>query len=110
MRARVDLREGMGDQAVLIDHIRDPAWEPGVTGPIGFAEDVIGIAEEGVGKVVVLGKGFVGLNRIKTGAENLHIVLRKRVVEVAEPAPFGCSTTGTGFGIKPQHDFCAAQL
>jgi hypothetical protein len=40
----------------------------------------------------------------------LHIVLRKRVVEVAEPAPFGCSTAGTGFGIKPQHDFCAAQL
>ena len=110
MRARVDLREGMGDQAVLIDHIRDPAWEPGVTGPIGFAEDVIGIAEEGVGKVVVLGKGFVGLNRIKTGAENLHIMLRKRVVEVAEPAPFGGSTPGAGFGIKPQHDFFAAQF
>jgi hypothetical protein len=75
MRARVDLREGVGDQAVLIDHIRDPAWKPGVPGPIGFPEGAIGVTEEEVRKIVVLGKGFVGFHGVKTGAENLDIVL-----------------------------------
>jgi hypothetical protein len=110
MRARVDLGKDVGDDAVLIDNIGDAARQTGAPSPIGFAQDMVRIAQEWETEAGIVGKGSIIFNRIKAHAENLHLALREGVIEGEEPAPFGGSPPGAGFGIKPQDDLFATEI
>jgi len=107
---RVDLRKDVGNDAVLIDNIGDAARQTGTPSPIGFAQDMVCIAQEGEAEAGIIGKGFIIFDRIETYPENLHIALREGVIEGEEPAPFGGSPPGAGFGIKPQDNLFPAEI
>ena len=109
MQARVDLGKDVGDDAVLIDNIGDAARQTGAPSPIGFAQNMVCIAQEREAEAGIIGKGSVVFDRIKAHAENLHVALREGVIEGEEPAPFGGSPAGAGFGIKPQDDLFATE-
>ena len=110
MRARVDLGKDVGDDAVLINNIGDAARQTGAPSPIGFAQNMVRIAQERETEAGIVGKGFIIFDRIKAHAENLHVALREGVIEDEEPAPFGGSPPGAGFGIKPQDDLFATEI
>jgi hypothetical protein len=110
MRARVDLRKDVGDDAVLINDIGDAARQTGAPSPIGFAQDMVRIAQERETEAGIVSKGAVVFDRIKAHAENLHVALREGGIEDEEPAPFGGSPPGASFGIKPQDDLCATEI
>src|SRR5262245_58250138 len=46
VRTRVDLRKDVGDDAVLINDIGDAARQTGAPSPIGFAQNMVRIAQE----------------------------------------------------------------
>lgn len=110
MRPRIDSGKGVGDHTCFVDEIGDAAGAAGVPRTIGAAQHALGVAEQGELKAGFVGKRFIGLYAIKTRADNLHVVADKGVVVVTEPVPFPSSTAGAGLGVKPQHDFFAAQL
>lgn len=110
MRARVDLRKDVGNAAGLINNIGDAARQTGAPSPIGFAQDMVCIAQERETEAGIVGKGFIIFDRVETYPENLHIALREGIVEGEEPAPFGSSPSGTGFGIKPQDDLFSTEI
>jgi len=110
MRAGVDLRKDVGDEAVFINDIGDAACQTGAPSPIGFAQDMVRIAQEREAEAGIVGKGSVVFDRIKAHAENLHLALREGVIEGEEPAPFGGSPPGAGFGIKPQDNLFPAEI
>ena len=110
MRARVDLGKDVGDDAVLINNIGDTARQTSTPSPIGFAQDMVRITQEWEAEAGIVGKGSVVFNRIKAHAENLHVALCKGIIEGEEPAPFGGSPPGAGFGIKPQDDLFATEI
>ena len=101
MRTRVDLRKNVADDAVFINDIGDAARQTGAPSPIGFTQNMARIAQEREAEAGIVGKGSVVFDRIKAHAENLHVALREGVIEGEEPAPFGGSPAGVGFGIKP---------
>ena len=102
MRTRVDPSKDVGDDAVLIHDIGDAARKTSPPSTIGWAQDMARIAQEREAEAGVVGKGFIVFDRIKAGPENLYVALREGVIEGEEPAPFGGSPPGVGFGIKPQ--------
>ena len=110
VRTRVDLRKDVGNAAVLINNIGDAARQTGAPSPIGLAQDMVRIAQEREAETGIVGKGPVVFDRIKAHAENLHVALREGVIEGEEPAPFGGSPPGAGFGIKPQDDLFATEI
>ena len=110
MRTRVDLRKDVGDDAVLINDISDAARQTGTPSPIGFAQDMIRIAQEREAKAGIIGKSFIIFDCVETYSENLHIALREGIIEGEEPAPFGGSPPGAGFGIKPQDDLFSTEI
>ena len=110
MRTRVDPRQDVGDDAVLIKDIGDAARKTDAPGPIRFAQDMVRIAEERETEAGAVSKGFIVFDRIKTCPENLHVALREGVIEGEEPAPFGGSPPGVGFGIKPQDHLFAVEI
>ena len=110
MRTRVDLRKDVADDAVLINDIGDAARQTGAPSPIGFAQAMVLIAQERETESGIVGKGSVVFDRIKAHAENLHLALRKGVIEGEEPAPFGGSPPGAGFGIKPQDNLFTTEV
>ena len=110
MPARVDLRKDVGNDAVLINDIGDAARQTGAPSSIGFAQDMVRIAQEREGEAGIVGKGSIVFDRIKAHTENLHVALREGVIEGEEPAPFGGSSAGAGFGIKPQDDLFATEI
>jgi len=110
MRARVDPGKDVGDDALLINDIGDAARQTSVPSPIGFAQGMVRIAQEQEGKAGIVGKGSIVFDRIKAHTENLHVALREGVIEGEEPAPFGGSSAGAGFGIKPQDDLFATEI
>jgi len=110
VRTRVDLRKDVGNDAVLINDIGDAARQTGTPSPIGFAQNMVCIAQEREAEAGIVGKGFIIFDRIETHPENLHIALREGVIEGEEPAPFGGSSSGTSFGIKPQDDFFSTEI
>jgi hypothetical protein len=110
VRARVDLGKDVSNDAVLINDIGDAARQTGAPSPIGFAQDMVRIAQERETEAGIVGKGSVVFDRIKAHAENLHVALREGVIEGEEPAPFGGSPPGAGFGIKPQDDLFPAEI
>ena len=110
MRTRVDLRKDVGDDAVLINDIGDAARQTGAPSPIGFAQDMVRIAQEREAEAGIVGEGSVVFDRIKAHPENLHLALREGVIEGEEPEPFGGSSAGAGFGIKPQDDLFATEI
>jgi hypothetical protein len=110
VRTRVDLRKDVGDDAMFINDIGDAARQTGAPSPIGFAQDMVRIAQEWETEAGIVGKGSIIFNRIKAHAENLHLALREGVIEGEEPAPFGGSPPGAGFGIKPQDDLFSTEI
>jgi hypothetical protein len=108
--ARVDLSKDVGDDAVLINDIGDTARQTGAPSAIRFAQDVLRIAQERETEAGIVGKGAVIFDCIKAHTENLHVALGEGVIEGEEPAPFGGSAPGTGFGIKPQDDLFATEI
>lgn len=108
MLARTDLTESLQNDTLFVDHIGNAARKAGVSGAVGFAQDMVGIAKEEIGEMKFLGKGFVGGYRVEADTKNLYILGSKLVIKVTEPVPFSRSTRGVGFGIKPQHDFFTA--
>ena len=110
MRARVDLRKDVGDDVVLINNIGDTTRQTGTPSPIGFTQDMVRVAQEREAKAGIVGKDSIVFHRIKTHAENLHVTLREGIIEGEEPAPFGGSPPGAGFGIKPQDDLFAMEI
>src|SRR5262245_17415777 len=100
----------MRNDAVLINDIGDPAGKTSLPSAIRLAQDMVCITQQREGQASVGGEGFIVCNRVKTGPENLYVALRQSVIEITEPAPFGGSASGVGFGIKPQHNFLAAQI
>ena len=110
MRTRVDLRKDVGDDAVLINDISDAARQTGAPSPIGFAQNMVRIAQERETEADIVGKGFIIFDRVETYPENLHIALREGVIEGEEPAPFSGSPPAAGFGIKPQDDLFATEI
>ena len=57
MPARVDLRKDVGNDAVLINDIGDAARQTGAPSPIGFAQDMVRIAQEWETEASIVGKG-----------------------------------------------------
>ncbi len=110
MRTRIDLRKDVGNDAMLINDIGDATRQTGAPSPIGFAQDMVRIAQEREAEAGIVGKGSVVFDRIKAHAENLHLALREGVIEGEEPAPFGRSPAGAGFGIKPQDDLFSTEI
>ena len=110
MRTRVDLRKDVGNDAVLIDNIGDATRQTGAPGAIRFAQDMLRIAQERETEAGIVGKSSVVFDRIKAHAENVHVALCKGVIEGEEPAPFGGSPPGAGFGIKPQDDLFSTEI
>ena len=68
------------------------------------------IAQERKTEAGIIGKGLIVLDRVKADPENLHVTPREGIVESEEPAPFGGSSAGAGFGIKPQDDLFATEI
>jgi hypothetical protein len=99
----------VGDHPYLINEVGDAAGIAGVPCTIRFAQDALGVTEQGKLKTSFLGKRFVDLGAIKTRAQNLNVVADKGIVLVTEPVPFPRSTASVGLGVKPQHDFLTAQ-
>ena len=110
MCTRVDLSKDVGDDAVLINNIGDAAGQTGAPSPIGLAQNMVRIAQERKAEAGIVGKGFIVCDRIEAHPENLHVALREGVIEGEEPAPFGGSPPGAGFGIKPQDDLLATEI
>ena len=110
MRTRVDLRKDVGNDTVLINDIGDAARQTGAPSPIGFAQDMVRIAQEWEAEAGIIGKGFISFDRVETYPENLHVALREGIIEGEEPAPFGSSPSGAGFGIKPQDDLFSTEI
>jgi len=110
VRTRVDLRKNVADDAVFINDIGDAARQTGAPSPIGFAQNMVRIAQEREAEASIVGKGFIIFDRVETYPENLHVALREGVIEDEEPAPFGSSPPGAGFGIKPQDDLFATEI
>ena len=100
----------MGNAPVLINNIGDAARQTGAPSPIGFAQDMVRIAQQRKAEAGIVGKGSVVFDRIKTHAENLHVAPCEGVIEGEEPAPFGGSPPAAGFGIKPQDDLFATEI
>jgi hypothetical protein len=104
---------GLGDRAILIDHIRDAAGVLVFRGgrcAVGEADLAIGVAEQGEGKVIFLCERGVGLLVIETDAEDLGVLRFVLLREVPEPGTFPRSTGGVGFRVEPEHDLLAAQV
>ena len=110
MRTRVDLRKDVGDDALLINDIGDAARQTGAPSPIGFAQGMLRIAQEREAEAGIVGKGSIVFYRVKADPENLHVTAHEGVIEGEEPAPFGGSRSGAGFGIKPQDDLFPAEI
>jgi len=104
------LGKDVGNDAMLINDIGDAARQTGAPSPIGFAQGMVCIAQERETEAGIVGKGSIGFDRIKAHTENLHVALREGIVEGEEPAPFGGSSAGAGFGIKPQDDLFATEI
>ena len=110
MRTRIDLGKDVGDEAVLIYDVGNPARKTSAPSPIRFAQDMGRIAEQREAEASVVSKSFVVCDRVKADSENLHVALREGVVEDEEPAPLGGSPPGVGFGIKPQDHLFTAEV
>ena len=110
MRTRIDLRKDVGNDAVLINNIGDAARQTGAPSPIGFAQDMVRVAQERETEAGIVGKGFIVFDRIEAHPENLHVALREGVIEGEEPAPFSGSPPAAGFGIKPQDNFFPVEI
>ncbi len=104
---------GLGDFAVLVDHIGDAARVfvfRGFRCAVCEADLAVGVAEQREGEVVFLGERGVGFFIIEADAEDLRVLRFVLLREVPEPGTFPRSTGSVGFRIKPQHDFLAAQV
>ena len=100
-----DVREGVGDEAVLVDDVSDPVGVASVrlvAGPVGKTDLAIHIAEQRKGEIELLREGRVFLDRVEGAAQDLDASLLELRVEVAEPATLGRSTRCVGLRVEPK--------
>jgi hypothetical protein len=101
------------DLAVLVDHVRDAAGVlilRRVGGPVGEADLVIGVAEEGEGVVVLLCEVGVLFDRVEADADDAGVLLFVLFVEVPEPGTFSRSTACVGLRIEPEDHLLPAEV
>jgi hypothetical protein len=104
---------GLRDLSFLIDHVRDAARVlviVGITGAVGEADLVLGVAEQREGEVVFLGEAFVGGLIVEAGSEDLGVFRFVLRLEVPEPGTLARSTGGVGLRVKPEDDFAPAKI
>jgi len=112
MLARIHFGIRSFDLALLIDEEADAIGIARLrigAGAIRQAELAVGIAEQFVGKIELLGEGGVSLDTIETDAEDYDASLLEIGVVVAEPATLDGSARGISLGIEPQQNLAAAQ-
>jgi hypothetical protein len=103
----------LGDLSFFVDHVGDAARVLvlfGITGTVGEADGVVGVAEEGEGEVVLLGEFLVLVLTVETDAEDLGVLRFVLGLEVPEPGTFPRSTGCVGLRIEPEHHFLSAQI
>jgi hypothetical protein len=110
VRRGTDLGKGPFDPALFVDQIRETAGKTGVASAVSLAQYRLGITQQRKLETVLIGKGLVRLNPIKTHAENLYIVLDEHVIMVTEPVPFRRSSPRARFGVKPEQHFLAPKV
>jgi len=113
MVARIDLVVDSRDAAVLVDQNTDAAGVPSLivgTRTVGNSHAAIGIAEQGEGKLVLIGELGVLLDVVEADTEDLDIILFEVGNLIAEPATLDRSAGGIGLRIEPENDLAAAQF
>src|SRR5439155_27234757 len=99
MCTRIDLGKDVGNEAVLIHDVGNPARKPSTSSSIRFDQDMRRIEEQRGAEASVISKSFVVCKRAKADSENLRVALRAGVVDDEEPAPFSGSPPGVGSGL-----------
>ncbi len=97
MLAGADFGVGRRDLALLINQVADAAGVTGfdvAAGAVSQSHLAFGIAEQFEREIELFGEGGV---------------LFEIGIEVTEPATFGRSTRGIGFGVEPKQNFAATQ-
>jgi hypothetical protein len=103
----------LGDLAVLVDHVRDPARVlvfRRVGGAVCDADLAVGVAEERERKVILLRELRVVLDAVEADADDLRVLLVVLRREVPEPGTLGRSASGIGLRIEPEHELLAAEV
>jgi hypothetical protein len=113
MRLRIDLGEGVPDDAVRPDHVGDPARvlvPGGVAGAVGEAERPVGVAQQRERKVEFPGERRVFRDAVERGSQDDDIAFLELGGQVAVPATFPGSPRGVGLGVEPQHHVPAPEV
>ena len=109
----LNLGVGLGDLAILIDYVRDPARVNvcrRVSGAVGQTDLALGVAQQREGKVELLSEGPVLGLVVEAGPEDLDVFGLVFIDEVPEPGTLTRSTGCVGLGIEPEHDALSAQV
>ena len=69
---------------------------------VSQADLALGVAEQRIGKLLLLGKLGVGLYVVGAGAEDLHVFVFVTLDSITESDAFSRSPTGAGAWIKPE--------
>ena len=102
-----------GDPPFRVNQIGD---SPGVLVLIGdgraveLADFLLGVGDQRIGELVLLGEGPALRRRIEAAADDLGVLFLVILVKVPEPGPFGGSAGGVGFGKEPQHDILPSKI
>jgi hypothetical protein len=110
---RIHLGVGLGDLPFFVDHVGDTAGVFvlfGLTGPVGQADRVVRVAEEGEGEFVFFGESLVLGLGVETDAEDLRVLRFVLGLEVPEPGTFARSAGCVGLRVEPEDDFLAPQI
>lgn len=92
------------DFPLFINDVTDPfciASLGVIAGAVGESNRACGIAEKEKRKLILLRKGSILGDRVKTHAKDFDIPSTEFLDLVTEPATFRRSTWGVGFRIKP---------
>lgn len=69
---------------------------------VGQANFALGVAEQRIGKLLLLGKLSVGLYVVGAGAEDLYVFVFVTLDSITESDAFSRSPTGAGARVKPE--------
>lgn len=71
---------------------------------VGPADLAAGIGQQGIWKLILPGKGRVGLDRVHADTQNLGIQRLKFADSITESGPLDNSARRVGLRVKPQRD------
>jgi hypothetical protein len=113
MVARIDLIVDARDVAVLVDQNADAIGVTCLiigTRAVCDSHAAIGIAEQGEGKLVLIGELGIPFNVVEADTQDLDIILIEVGDLIAEPATLDRSAGGIGLRIEPENNLAAAQF